>query len=267
MDTQQPLLEMRKINKSFGAVQALQDVDFRVYPGELVGLVGDNGAGKSTLVKIISGIERADSGQVFFEGQEVHIYNPDAAKRLGIETLYQNLALINNLDMVSNMFLGRERTTPILFGAIKVLKQHEMEQETVDLLNRLKVNLGSVREKVEVLSGGQRQAIALSRAVGWGKKLVLLDEPTAALGVRESGQALDLIRRLKEHNVAAVVISHNLEHVFSVVDRVVVLRRGRIRGERKIRDVVGDEIVSMITGSSELQKLEFSDAPGENGGD
>jgi ABC-type sugar transport system ATPase subunit len=267
MDTQQPLLEMRKISKSFGAVQALQEVDFHVYPGELVGLVGDNGAGKSTLVKIVSGIEKPDSGQVFFEGHEVHINNPDAAKRLGIETLYQNLALINNLDMVSNMFLGRERTTPILFGAIKVLKQREMEQETVDLLTRLKVNLGSVREKVEVLSGGQRQAIALSRAVGWGKKLVLLDEPTAALGVRESGQALELIRRLKEHNIAAVLISHNLEHVFSVVDRVVVLRRGRIRGERQIRDVVGDEIVSMITGSSELQKLEFSDAPGENGGD
>lgn len=265
MDTQQPLLEMRNINKSFGAVQALQEVDFHVYPGELVGLVGDNGAGKSTLVKIVSGIEKPDSGQIFFEGHEVHINNPDAAKRLGIETLYQNLALINNLDMVSNMFLGRERTTPILFGAIKVLKQREMEQETIDLLNRLKVNLGSIREKVEVLSGGQRQAIALSRAVGWGKKLVLLDEPTAALGVRESGQALELIRRLKEHNIAAVLISHNLEHVFSVVDRVVVLRRGRIRGERQIRDVVGDEIVSMITGSSELQKLEFSDAPGENG--
>ncbi len=265
MDTSHPLLEMRGINKSFGAVQALHNVDFCVYPGELVGLVGDNGAGKSTLVKIISGVERADSGTILFEGKEVHITSPDAAKRLGIETLYQNLALINNLDMVANMFLGRERTIPILFGAIKILKQREMERETIELLERLKINLGSVREKVEVLSGGQRQAIALSRAVGWGKKLVLLDEPTAALGVRESGQALDLIRRLKDHNVAAVFISHNLEHVFSVVDRVVVLRRGHIRGERKIRDVVGDEIVSMITGSSELQKMEFSDAGPENG--
>jgi fructose transport system ATP-binding protein len=155
------------------------------------------------------------------------------------------------------MFLGRESVSPYLFGRIKVLKNREMEQETTQILEGLKINLGSVREKVEVLSGGQRQAIALGRAAGWGKKLVLLDEPTAALGVRESQQALDLIRRLKEQGIAAVIISHNLEHVFSVVDRVVVLRRGIIRGERKIRGLVGDEIVSMITGTDELKKLEF----------
>jgi len=252
-----PLLEMRRINKSFGAVQALRDVDFRVYPGELVGLVGDNGAGKSTLVKIISGVEHPDSGTITFEGQEVTIHSPDDAKALGVETLYQDLALINNLDVVANMFLGRESVSPYLFGRIKVLKNREMEQETTQILEGLKINLGSVREKVEVLSGGQRQAIALGRAAGWGKKLVLLDEPTAALGVRESQQALDLIRRLKEQGIAAVIISHNLEHVFSVVDRVVVLRRGIIRGERKIRGLVGDEIVSMITGTDELKKLEF----------
>jgi D-xylose transport system ATP-binding protein len=258
MDTNgQPLLDMHGINKSFGAVQALQDVDFRVYPGELVGLVGDNGAGKSTLVKIISGVEHPDSGKITFNGQKVSINDPDDAKALGIETLYQDLALINNLDVVSNMFLGRELTDSFLLGRIKVLKKREMEEEAARILEGLKINLGSVREKVEVLSGGQRQAIALGRAAGWGKKLVLLDEPTAALGVRESQQALGLIRRLKDQGIAGVLISHNLEHVFSVVDRVVVLRRGMIRGERQIRDVVGDEIVSMITGVDELKKLEF----------
>ncbi len=257
MDDKQPLLEMRGINKSFGAVQALQNVDFRVNYGEMVGLVGDNGAGKSTLVKIISGVEHPDSGEILFEGQPVTINNPDVAREMGIETLYQDLALINNLDVVSNLFLGREEVDSYLFGLIKVLKNRQMEHDTIELLERLKINLGSVREKVEVLSGGQRQAIALSRAVGWGKKLVLLDEPTAALGVREAQQALELIRRLKEQNVAGVLISHNLEHVFSVVDRVVVLRRGAIQGERQIRDVVGDEIVSMITGVSELKALEF----------
>jgi D-xylose transport system ATP-binding protein len=266
METPTPLLEMQGIYKSFGAVRALQDVDFRVHPGEVVGLVGDNGAGKSTLVKIISGVEHADAGTISFEGQEVTIDSPDDAKALGIETLYQDLALINNLDVTANMFLGREIVNSLIFGAIKVLKTREMETETIRILDQLGINLGTVREKVEVLSGGQRQAVALGRAVGWGSKLVLLDEPTAALGVRESQQALDMIRRLKDQGVAAVVISHNLEHVFSVVDRVVVLRRGFIRGERKIAGLHGDEIVSMITGADELKKLEFgaSDADSDN---
>jgi D-xylose transport system ATP-binding protein len=257
MDTATPLLEMRGIYKSFGAVRALQDVDFRVHPGEVVGLVGDNGAGKSTLVKIASGVEHADVGTILFEGQEVTIDSPDDAKALGIETLYQDLALINNLDVTANMFLGREMVNSLLLGAIKVLRTREMETETIRILDQLGISLGTVREKVEVLSGGQRQAVALGRAVGWGRKLVLLDEPTAALGVRESQQALDMIRRLKDQGVAAVIISHNLEHVFSVVDRVVVLRRGFIRGERKIAGLHGDEIVSMITGADELKKLEF----------
>jgi D-xylose transport system ATP-binding protein len=254
----QPLLETRGINKSFGAVQALRDVDFRVYPCELVGLVGDNGAGKSTLIKIISGILQPDSGNIFFDGQEVAIKGPDDAKSLGIETLYQDLALINNLDVIANMFLGREQVTSLFLGAIKVLKSREMERQTADILEGLKINLGSLREKVEVLSGGQRQAVAIGRAVGWGKKLVLLDEPTAALGVREAQKALELIRRLKDQGVAVVAISHNLEHIFSLVDRVVVLRQGLIRGERQINEVMdkktlGDEIVAMITGVAELK--------------
>jgi ABC-type sugar transport system ATPase subunit len=239
----------------------------RVYPAELVGLVGDNGAGKSTLIKIISGIMHPDSGSIFFDGREVRIHTPDDAKELGIETLYQDLALIDNLDVVSNMFLGRERVTSLLFGLVNILKNREMERETVEILSGLKVNIGSVREKVEVLSGGQRQATAIGRAVGWGKKLVLLDEPTAALGVREARQALDLIQRLKDKGIAAVIISHNLEHIFSIVDRVVVLRRGVYRGERQIKGApdptaLGDEIVSMITGADELKKLELGNNRG-----
>ncbi len=254
---QELLLEMKGINKSFGAVRALSDVDFHVFSSEIVGLVGDNGAGKSTLVKIISGVERADSGTIRFAGREVSIHSPDDAKELGIETLYQNLALINNLDVVANLFLGRELVHRWPLGLVNVLRSREMESQTVEILGRLKITIGSVREKVQVLSGGQRQAIALGRAVGWGKRLVLLDEPTAALGVRESRQALDIISRLKEQGISAVIISHNLEHIFSVVDRIVVLRHGAIQGERRIREVKGDEIVSMITGAAEIKKLEF----------
>lgn len=250
----QPLLELRHINKSFGAVRALQDVNFCVYPNEIVGLVGDNGAGKSTLVKIISGVETADSGEMSFDGKPVQIRHPEDAHRLGIETLYQNLAMINNLDVVSNMFLGRELVQVWPLGLIKVLRNKEMERETQRILSQLKINFGSVREKVEVMSGGQRQAIALGRAVGWGKRLVLLDEPTAALGVREANQALELIRRLKDQNISAVIISHNLEHVFSVVDRIVVLRQGIVRGERSAHNMDGNEIVSLITGAAELRK-------------
>jgi D-xylose transport system ATP-binding protein len=261
-ENQKPLPELHNIKKSFGAVQALQDVSLCVYPGELVGLVGDNGAGKSTLIKIVSGILQPDSGTIVFDGKEVSIKHPDDAKALGIETLYQDLALINNLDVVSNMFLGREKVRSYIFGMINVLKNREMERETVAILEGLKINLPSVREEVEVLSGGQRQAIAIGRAAGWGKRLVLLDEPTAALGVREAQQALNLIARLRDNGISAVVISHNLELIFSLVDRVIILRRGLIRGERKIRGVadqeqLGNEVVTMITGTDELKKLEF----------
>lgn len=257
METKQPLLEMEHINKSFGAVCALQDVSFRIYPGEAVGLVGDNGAGKSTLVKIISGVEHPDSGIIRFDGKEVVIRTPEEARHMGIETLYQDLALINNLDIVANMFLGRELVQRWPFGLVNILRNREMEVEATSILDRLKINMGSVREKVEVLSGGQRQAIALGRAVGWGKRLVLLDEPTAALGVREAQQGLEIIGRLRDEGIASVIISHNLEHVFSVVDRIVVIRRGVMRGERLIGEAKGDEIVSMITGVAELRNLEF----------
>ena len=252
--TEQPLLRVDSISKSFGAVKALDNVSLQVRQGEIVGLCGDNGAGKSTLVKIIAGVLQPDSGSVLWDGQLVAIGGPDDSKRLGIETLYQDLGLLDNLDIVANTFLGRELVSRWLAGLVEVLRNREMTIETKRILSELQIDLGSVREKVQVLSGGQRQAVALGRAVGWGRRLVLLDEPTAALGVRESSQALDLIRRLKDRDVAAILISHNLEHVFAVADRVVVLRQGILRGETDREHLDGDEVVSWITGSSEYKK-------------
>jgi ABC-type sugar transport system ATPase subunit len=249
----EPLLRLEKISKSFGAVKALDGVTLEVFPAEVVGLVGDNGAGKSTLVKIAAGVLQPDAGAIYWDGRRVTVDHPDTSRRLGIETLYQDLGLINNLDVVANMFLGRELAWVSPFGLVRVLRSRAMESETRQILDDLGINLGSVREKVEVLSGGQRQAIALGRAVGWGKRLVLLDEPTAALGVRESAQALDLIRRLKERGVSCVLISHNLEHVFTVADRVVVLRQGVLSGQTDRQHLDGDQVVSWITGSAEYQ--------------
>jgi D-xylose transport system ATP-binding protein len=250
---EQPLLRLDSITKSFGAVRALENVSLQVLPGEIVGLCGDNGAGKSTLIKIIAGVLQADSGAIYWEGRLATIASPDDSKRLGIETLYQDLGLINNLDVVANTFLGRELVSVWPLGLVRVLRNREMETETKRIVAELQIEIGSVREKVEVLSGGQRQAVALGRAVGWGKQLVLLDEPTAALGVRESGQALELIRRLKARGVAVILISHNLEHVFAVADRVVVLRQGILRGETDRAHLDGDQVVSWITGSSEYK--------------
>ena len=249
--SEHPLLALRAIAKSFGAVKALQDVSFDVHPGEIVGLCGDNGAGKSTLIKIVAGVLRPDSGELLWDGRPVSLTGPDDSKQLGIETLYQDLGLIDNLDIVANTFLGRELVSTWPFGLVHVLRSREMEAETKRILAELKIEIGSVREKVEVMSGGQRQAVALGRAVGFGKQLILLDEPTAALGVRESLQALDLIRRMKDRGIASILISHNLEHVYAVADRIVVLRQGVVRGVATRADLDGDRVVSWITGSSE----------------
>jgi len=251
--TDEPLLRLDSISKSFGAVRALEDVSLSVKPAEILGLVGDNGAGKSTLIKIIAGVLQPDSGSLFWDGRMVTMNHPDDSKRLGIETLYQDLGLINNLDIVANTFLGRELVSVWPLGIVRVLRNRAMEVETRRILNELQISIGSVREKVEVLSGGQRQAVALGRAVGWGKRLVLLDEPTAALGVRESTQALEHIHRLKGQGVAVVLISHNLEHVFAVADRIAVLRQGILRGETDREHLDGDQVVSWITGSSEYK--------------
>ncbi len=244
-----PILEIHDISKRFGAVQALSDVEFEVYPSEVVGLVGDNGAGKSTLVKIISGVYRPDSGHYIFEGREVSITSPKDATTLGIETVYQDLALCDNLDVVGNLYLGRERTQGMLPGLTKVLDEVTMEEEAKRIVNELHIRIPSVRSKVATLSGGQRQSTAVSRAVMWNSRVVLLDEPTAALGVEQTHQVKELIRRLRDRGLGVVVISHNLADVFDISDRIVVLRLGRRVATFDTRSTNAEQVVGAITGA------------------
>jgi D-xylose transport system ATP-binding protein len=238
-----PALELRGVSKSFGVVQALTDVDFEVRLGEVMALVGDNGAGKSTLIKSIAGIHPIDSGEIFFEGREVHISGPKDAARLGIEVVYQDLALCDNLDVVQNMYLGRED-----HDVLQRLNEPAMEQRTVETMRSLSVTtLRSVRQRVASLSGGQRQSVAVARAVMWNSKVVILDEPTAALGVAQTRQVLDLVKRLREQGLAVVLISHNLQDVFEVSDRITVLRLGRNVGVYERAKTTEQEIVQAIT--------------------
>ncbi len=245
-----PLLALKGISKRFGAVQALTDVDFEVYAGEVVGLVGDNGAGKSTLIKCISGIYPVDSGQFFFDGRQVPINNPQDSAALGIETVYQDLALCDNLDVVANLFLGREQT-----GSIPTIDEVKMERRAIEVLRGLQVAIPSVRTRIASLSGGQRQSVAVSRAVMWNSRVVILDEPTAALGVAQTAQVLELIKRLRSQGLAVIVISHNLADVFEVVDRIVVLRLGRRVSTFDIRSTSREQVVAAITGA-EFGKIE-----------
>ena len=244
-----PVLELQGISKRFGAVQALTDADFDVYAGEVVGLVGDNGAGKSTLIKCIAGIHPIDAGQIFFEGQPVSVTGPKSALALGISTVYQDLALCDNLDVVANLYLGREEGRTLIPGAIRTLSEVPMEKRAIEVLRGLAVSIPSVRTIVASLSGGQRQSVAVARSVMWKPKLVVLDEPTAALGVAQTRQVLDLILRLREQGLAVIVISHNLEDVFSVVDRIKVLRLGRNAGMFDVRHSSREQVVASITGA------------------
>lgn len=241
-----PILEMKGISKRFGAVQALSNVDFEVYLGEVVGLVGDNGAGKSTLVKTISGAYRPDSGQYIFDGREATINSPREASALGIQTVYQDLALCDNLDVVANVFLGRERMRP---GVVSTMDELAMEQETLKHVQDLHVRIPSVRTPIAALSGGQRQSVAVTRAVMWNSKLVLLDEPTAALGVEQTAQVKELIRRLRDNGLGVVVISHNLADIFDVSDRIIVLRLGRRVATFDTHVVNQQQVVGAITGA------------------
>ena len=240
--TDTPLLELRDITKSFGSVQALTEVDFDVRPGEVMALVGDNGAGKSTLVKCIAGTHMPDSGQMSFEGREIHIHTPKDAARLGIEVVYQDLALCDNLDVVQNMFLGRE------VNRFQVLNEAPMEQQTAETLKSLAVTtISSIRQPVATLSGGQRQSVAVARAVMWNGKLVILDEPTAALGVAQTEQVLELVRRLGQQGIGVILISHNLHDVFETADRITVLRLGRNVGVFERRSTTQQAVVEAIT--------------------
>jgi ABC-type sugar transport system ATPase subunit len=244
MPDQEPLLSMKGISKSFGAVKALDKVDFELYPGEILGLVGDNGAGKSTLIKIISGVLLPDEGETYLDGKRVHLRSPHEARNLGIETVYQDLGLLNTLDVSKNIFIGREPRIARVFFNSKA-----MARKTKEILDKLSIEIPSVKNEVRLLSGGQRQAIAVGRAAYWGCKIVIMDEPTAALGVSESAKVLELARTLKSRNIAVILISHNLEHVFKVADRFIVLRRGRRVADRAVESTSGDEIVKLITGA------------------
>jgi D-xylose transport system ATP-binding protein len=238
-----PALELRGVSKSFGSVQALQDVDFEVRDGEVMALVGDNGAGKSTLIKCVAGIYTIDEGEILFEGEHVTIHGPKDAAKLGIEVVYQDLALADNLDVVQNMFLGRE-----LHDFLFRLREAPMEQKTSEVLKSLAVTtIRSVRQPVATLSGGQRQSVAVARAVLWNNRLVFLDEPTAALGVAQTKQVLDLVRRLAEQGLAVVLVSHNLVDIFEVADRITVLRLGRNVGVYEKAKTNEQEIVEAIT--------------------
>jgi D-xylose transport system ATP-binding protein len=242
MRDETPLLELRNITKSFGSVQALTDVDFEVRAGEVMALVGDNGAGKSTLVKCVAGTHAADSGEIFFEGEEVHIHGPKDAGRLGIEVVYQDLALCDNLDVVQNMYLGREA------NRFQVLDEATMAERTASTLQSLAVTtIKSIRQPVATLSGGQRQSIAVAKAVQWNSKLVILDEPTAALGVAQTEQVLELVRRLGQQGLGVVIISHNLHDVFETATRITVLRLGRNVGVFERANTTQQEVVSAIT--------------------
>jgi ABC-type sugar transport system ATPase subunit len=242
--TREPVLQLRELHKAFGGVVAIKEYSLDLYAGEIVALVGDNGAGKSTLVKMVSGVYQPTSGQIFLEGDEVTLANASSARDLGIEVVYQDLALAENQPVYMNMFLGRELGKPP-FG---LLDRRRMMADTEAQVRDLDVRIPSVQSLVQGLSGGQRQGIAIARATHWANKLVLMDEPTAALGVAETAKVESIIQSLRERNLAILVISHNLDQVFRISDRISVLRRGVQVGERETRSTDKNEIVSMITG-------------------
>jgi D-xylose transport system ATP-binding protein len=245
-----PVLELRGVSKRFGAVQALFEVDFHVAAGQVMALVGDNGAGKSTLIKCIAGIHPIDEGEVRFDGEVVNIHGPKDAARLGIEIVYQDLALADNLDVVGNMFLGREQTT-----SFRRLDETAMEARAQETLKSLSVTtIRSVRQTVAGLSGGQRQSVAVAKAVMWNSRVVILDEPTAALGVAQTRQVLELVRRLGEQGLAVILISHNLHDIFEVADDITVLRLGQNVAEYKRKETNQQQVVEAIT-AGQLSKV------------
>lgn len=245
----QPRIEMRGIEKAFGAIRALRGANLTLWPSEVLGLVGDNAAGKSTLMKTLTGVHQPDAGEILVDGKRVVFNTPRDSRSVGIEMIYQNLALAQNLDVVANVFLGREITRTVIPGLIRQLDERRMERETRDLLDRLRINISSVRTNVEQMSGGQQQAVAIARAVAFRARVVIMDEPTASLAVKEVGKVLDLIRHLREGGVSVILISHRLQDIFTVCDRVMVLRSGECVAERAIGDISMDETVKYIVGA------------------
>ena len=251
MSEETPIVEMRNIKKSFGAVQALRGVDLTLHHGEVLGLVGDNAAGKSTLMKILSGAYVADDGEIYIEGRRVHITQPEDSRRLGIEMVYQDFALANNLDVAANVFLGRELVRWRV-GPIRLMDKRAMEEQAQRLIERLRIDIDSARLKVENLSGGQRQAVAIARAIAFNARVVIMDEPTAALSVAAIGQVLDLIQELKAQGCSIILISHRLEDIHQVGDRVMVLRHGRKVADRPVEGDIHEfreQIVAYMVGA------------------
>lgn len=249
-DTSEPILKLRGITKRFGAVQALTEVDLDIPVGKVTALAGDNGAGKSVLIKCISGIHPPDEGQMWWEGQEVHIHHPKDAAALGIETVYQDLALCDNLDIVQNMFLGRERLRRV------ALDEDSMERAAADTLKSLAVTtVRSIRQPVASLSGGQRQSVAIAKAVLWNSKFVIMDEPTAALGVAQTAMVLDLVRQLADRGLAVMIVSHNMNDVFEVADRIAVLQLGRMVAVKPIEELDRQIVVDLMTSGSSTRTV------------
>jgi len=242
------LLEVRNIVKRFGGLTAVKDVSLGVNAGEVVGLLGDNGAGKSTLIKVISGVYPAEEGRILFQGREVQINSPLAALAMGIETIYQDLALAENLNTPANIFLGRERLKRWL-GLLPVLDNEYMQSESRKVLAKLDIEIPSLRNRIRALSGGQRQAVAICRSIYWEARFIIMDEPTAALGVAEQRKVLDTVRLLKSHGIGIIVISHQMHDVFAVADRLVIMRRGEKVAERLTRETNPDEVVGLIVGA------------------
>ncbi len=257
----EPMLAVKNLTKRFGGLTAVDNVSMEVYPAEVVGLVGDNGAGKSTLIKMISGVYTLDGGKIYFEGREVNVSSPGEARNLGIETIYQDLALAENLDVGSNIFLGREPLRPFLGGVVQVVDQEHIFQESARILGKLDIHIPNLAERIGNLSSGQRQAVAIARALYWKTKLLIMDEPTTALGVPERLKVLDLVRTLRDQSVSVILISQNLQDIFTVADRIVVLRCGQKVGERRASQTSPDEITRLMMGTEAAGGL-YHSSPG-----
>lgn len=252
----EPILSIRGLTKRFGGLVAVNDVSWDVYPGEVVALLGDNGAGKSTLIKCVSGVHPAEEGEIYFEGRRRHFSRPIDARREGIETIYQDLALANNLDVSANIFLGRETKKRYFGGLIKTLDEPRMLSESQSALSSLEIHFPTLTEPIETLSGGQRQAVAIARAVYWDARLMIMDEPTNNLGVPEQKKVLDLMRRLRDQGVPVILITHILPDVFAVSDRLMVMHRGRKVTEKTTSETNTEELVQYMVGARDDTMVE-----------
>jgi len=248
-EQQQPLLKLTDLSKHFGGLVAVDKLSLEIYPGEVVGLVGDNGAGKSTLIKMVSGVYHPDGGKMYLGDEEVHFDTPMEARQRGIETIYQDLALCENLDAAVNIFLGREPMRRQL-GLLNVVNRKHMLTESETVLSQLDIHIPNLLRPMRQMSGGQRQAVAIARAVYWNARLMIMDEPTAALAVAEQRKVLDLCRTLRDRGVPVIIISHNMHDVFAVADRIIVMRRGLKVGELIAKNTSTDEVVSLMVGSA-----------------